>query len=120
MGRSLALVVEDEVYERLLLATLLEECEMRVLECESAEAAVCLLDRMGDQIRLLFTDVQLAGAMNGATLAVEAKQRFPRMKVIVTSGRECPEGLPPDAKFMPKPWVPLDVLREAEMSRVAD
>jgi DNA-binding NtrC family response regulator len=120
MKHSLALVVEDDVHQRLFLVMLLEECEMRVLECASAEAAICVLDRMGDKIGLMFTDVQLTGAMNGVTLAVEAKQRFPRMNVVVTSGRACPEGLPSDATFMATPWLPLDVLREAERSRFAD
>jgi DNA-binding NtrC family response regulator len=114
-----ALVVEDDTDQRLLLATLLEESEMRVVECESAEAAMCLLDRIGDDVRLLFADVQLAGVMSGADLAAEAKQRFPNMRVVVTSGQFRPERLPPDAKFMPKPWRALDVLREAERSLAA-
>ena len=65
---------------------------------------------------MLVTDVELAGAMNGAALATEAKQRFPEMDVIVTSGNPRPRQLPADATFMPKPWRALDVLREAERS----
>jgi len=117
--RPLALVVEDDPNQRVLLATLLEESEMRVLECESAEAAVCLLDTVGHEIRLLITDVGLAGVMSGTVLASEAKRRFPDLHVIVTSGRAAPERLPNDAKFMPKPWRALDMLREAERSMSA-
>ena len=84
---------------------------MEVLECDSAEAAVSILDRIGDSVRFLFTDEKLAGRMSGAVLAAEAKDRFPQMDVVVTSSSLPPE-LPDDAKFMPKPWRPLDVLRE--------
>ena len=114
-----ALVVEDDIDQRLLLATLLEEAELDVVECESAEAAICLLDRIGDKVRRLFADVQLAGVMSGADLAMQAKRRFPDMRVVVTSGQNRPDRLPPDTKFMPKPWRALDVLREAERSVAA-
>ncbi len=36
-----ALVVEDDGMQREMLALLLEESDMCVIECESAEAAVC-------------------------------------------------------------------------------
>ena len=115
--RPLALVVEDDRAQREVLSVLLEESEMKVLECESAEAAILLLEKYGDHLSLLFTDVQLAGKMDGATLAAFAKQHFPNLTVIVTSGRACPRELPPDAKFMPKPWHAIDVLREAERAQ---
>ena len=109
----LALIVEDDDNQRALLSMLLEESDMEVLECASAEAAVSVLDRIGESVCFLFTDVKLAGAMSGAALAAKAKDRFPQMDVVVTSGSLPPE-LPGDAKFMPKPWRPLDVLREVQ------
>ena len=109
----LALIVEDDDNQRALLSMLLEESEMEVLECDSAEAAVSVLDRIGKSVCFLFTDVKLAGAMSGAALAAKAKERFPQMDVVVTSGF-LPRELPGDAKFMPKPWRALDVLREAQ------
>jgi DNA-binding NtrC family response regulator len=117
--RAIALVVEDDPNQRQLLAALLEESEMRVLECESAEAAMCLLDRVGVDVCLLVTDVNLAGVMSGAFLAAHAKQCFPDMNVIVTSGQSRPQYLPEDMKFMPKPWRAIDVLREAERAIAA-
>ena len=42
----LALVVEDDDNQRALLSTLLEKSEMEVLECDSAEAAISVLNRM--------------------------------------------------------------------------
>jgi hypothetical protein len=37
--------------------------------------------------------------------------------VIVTSGRALTKELPDGATFMPKPWMALDLLREAERSQ---
>ena len=109
----LALIVEDDDNQRALLSMLLEESDMEVLDCASAEAAVSVLDRIGESVCFLFTDVKLARAMSGAALAAKAKERFPQMDVVVTSGSLPPE-LPGDAKFVPKPWRALDILREAQ------
>ena len=86
---------------------------MGVIQCDSAEAALGVLDRMGGCVSLMFTDVNLAGAMDGLALAHFVKERFPDMHVIVTSGTPRTD-LPEGAKFLAKPWRPLDVLREAE------
>jgi hypothetical protein len=40
-----ALVVEDDDMQREMLATLLEESEMSVIQCENAEAAVSVLKK---------------------------------------------------------------------------
>jgi CheY-like chemotaxis protein len=114
--RPLALVVEDDEDQRELLGVLFEESDMRVLQCESAEAAVPLLEQFGPQVSLLFTDIQLAGVMDGTELANFVRERYPDVMVIVTSGRERPDALLASTKFMPKPWLALDVLREAERS----
>ena len=66
---------------------------------------------------MMFADVNLAGRINGIELAHAAKNRFPDMHVIVTSGNTHKMKLPEGAAFMPKPWRPLDVLREAERSQ---
>ena len=90
-----ALVVEDDALQRSLLCLLLEESQMEVIQCESAEAAERVLDRSGGCLSLMVTDVELSG-------------------VLVTSGSDI--GVPAPAKFYPKPWLPLDILREAELS----
>jgi DNA-binding NtrC family response regulator len=108
-----ALVVEDDEDQRELVSLLLEECDMAVIQCETAESAEVVLERVGESLSMIFTDVKLAGNMNGAELAELAKHRFPDLVVIVTSGSEAP-ALPAGAMFMQKPWRALDILREAE------
>jgi two-component system, cell cycle response regulator CpdR len=115
--RPIALIVEDEPMQREMIALLLEECDYDVIQCESAEAAELVLQKNSGCLAMLMTDVNLAGRMNGVELAHLAKQRNPRLDVVVTSGRPLPQPLPDGAKFWSKPWAPLDVLREAEIAQ---
>ena len=82
--RPIALVVEDDASQRVLVTTLLEESEMSVIQCESAEAAELVMSKIGRAVSLLFTDVKLAGNMTGLELADKAKARYPEMTVIIT------------------------------------
>ncbi len=59
------------------LAQLLEQNQMQVIQCESAEAACVVLSKMGIGISFLFTGVELAGLMDGASLAMRAQRRYP-------------------------------------------
>jgi DNA-binding NtrC family response regulator len=111
--KPIALVVEDDPDQRELLTVLLEEAELHVFGCESAEAALRILDRYGSGMSLIVTDVQLAGVLTGADLARIAKQRYPDLSIIVTSGSAKPK-LPSDTLFMPKPWRALEILKQAE------
>src|SRR6185369_3208796 len=111
-----ALVVEDDPDQRELLTVLLEEAELHVFSCESAEAAFRILDKYGAGMSLLVTDVQLAGVLTGADLARIAKQRYPELSVIVTASSEKPE-LPADALFMPNPWRALEIVKQAERAQ---
>ena len=115
--KPIALVVEDDVLQSELAVVLLEQSEMDVVHCQSAERALCVLEKMAECVSLIFTDVNLAGKIDGVELAHFATQRYPNIHVIVTSGLELTKSLPERALFMPKPWLPLDLLREAEHSR---
>ena len=117
--RATALVVEDDPMQREMICLLLEESDMDVIECESAEAAELVLEEAGASLVLMMTDVQLAGHKNGVELAHVAKKFNPDMDVIVTSGKPLRQELPDGAKFWAKPWAPLDVIREAEKMSIA-
>ncbi len=117
--RATALVVEDDPMQREMICLLLEESDMEVIECESAEAAELVLEEAGASLVLMMTDVQLAGHKDGVELAHVAKKFNPDMDVIVTSGNPLRQELPDGAKFWSKPWAPLDVIREAEKMSTA-
>jgi DNA-binding NtrC family response regulator len=115
--KPIALVVEDDVWQRELAVVLLEDSEMDVIQCESAEGALRVLEKMGGCVSMLFTDVNLVGKIDGVELAHFATQYYPNINVIVTSGLALAKSLPEGALFMPKPWLPLELLREAERSQ---
>jgi len=115
---SVALVVEDDAEIRHLAAALLEESELRVIECESAEAALSVMQRLESGIALLFVDIRLPGLIDGLDLARLVRTHWPHVNVIVTSGAPGDHlaRLPEGAAYMLKPWRPLDVLIAAERS----
>ena len=120
MGRAVSrkkvIVVEDEETLRDLAAAMLEETDLEVVECASAEAALAYMQERGSAVALIFTDVWLAGAMDGVELAQRVGQRWPGTRVIVTSGHDDDRArsVPASATFMPKPWRALEVLIHAE------
>lgn len=112
----IALVVEDEQDTRELAEGVLEETELRVIGCDSAERALGILQESGGDVALVFADIRLAGAMDGLQLAHAIATLWPRTRLVVTSGLD-PEpdvALPEGAVFIPKPWRAFDVLVEAE------
>jgi CheY-like chemotaxis protein len=114
--RATALVVEDDPMQREMISLLLEESHFDVIECESAEAAEVVLRRMARELALVMTDISLAGAMDGVSLAHIARRYNPKIDVIVTSGSPLPRPLPQGVQYWSKPWAPLDVIRLAEQT----
>jgi CheY-like chemotaxis protein len=119
--RRTALVVEDDAELRWLTATLLEESELDIVECESAEAALAIMLIRGPDVTMVFADIRLPGVMDGVDLAREVKMRWPHLTVVLTSGNpgERINHLPPGVLYMPKPWQPLNVLMVAERARLS-
>jgi len=67
---------------------------------------------------MLFTDVRLAGEMDGAALAQTVSTLWPGIRLVVTSGHADSrvDQLPSDAVFMTKPWLALDVLMQVDQA----
>ena len=112
------LIVEDDAEVRSLVATLLEDEQLNVIECESAEAALAIMLIGGREVTMILADVRLPGAMDGVDLAWEVKLRWPLLPVILTSGFPCERVgvLPLGVAYMSKPWQPLNVLIAAEQA----
>ena len=112
------LVVEDEPDERFLAATLLEETGFQVIEAETAEQALALLKKQGDEIDIVFSDVRTPGRIGGFELARIIGVTWPRVHVILTSGDagDQPSDLRVSATFVPKPWRALDILNLVEQA----
>jgi DNA-binding NtrC family response regulator len=106
----LALVVEDDEVQREILSDLLKSEKMDVIECESAEAAELVIAKCGADLKLLITDVKLAGHGDGIELAEFAKQQFPGLNIIIVSGVDGLT-LPPNIRFLKKPYHQQDLLK---------
>jgi two-component system CheB/CheR fusion protein len=78
------LVVEDNEALRRVVTRQLGELGYRVLAAENAAAGLELLDRQS--IDLLLTDIVMPGGINGRELARRARQRWPEIKIVFTSG----------------------------------
>jgi len=64
---------------------MLSDLGYRVLVAADAAGALALLEREPN-IDLLFTDVGLPNGTNGRQLADQAQRRWPRLKVLFTTG----------------------------------
>lgn len=113
---KLVLVVEDDPTVRELTVAMLEETVLDVLACASAEEAIAIMRQHADEIAMLFTDIQLAGALDGIDLASLTDAAWPNVHLVVTSGgmgHRIAE-LPDRAVFLGKPWRALDVFRQVD------
>jgi hypothetical protein len=63
--------------------------------CESGEAMELVLEKSGAPFGFMLTDVNLAGSMTGAELAGPAASRYPKIKIVVTSGTGSSHSEPP-------------------------
>jgi CheY-like chemotaxis protein len=110
---TVILVVEDEALVRMLASDILiEEGGYRVLEAVNADEALSLLEARHD-VRVVFTDVDMPGILNGFAFARIIDMRFLGIKVIVTSGRTQPGvgDLAKGISFLPKPYAPSALIR---------
>ena len=99
----LVLLVDDEPTIRMIASDSLEEAGFDVLEAANAQEAMTILAERGD-VGLLFTDVDMPGEFDGLALADLVHQRWPAIKLVVTSGRSLPRAVPDAGKFIAKPY----------------
>jgi CheY-like chemotaxis protein len=103
--RLVVLVVEDEPLLRELAVEVVEEAGFAALEAGNAGEALVLLESR-PEIALLFTDINMPGAMDGLKLAHAVRDRWPAIGILVVTGqvRLRRSDLPPDSCFLPKPY----------------
>lgn len=121
-GPFVALVVEDDDDQRDLIGAILEESDVRVISCDSAEAAIRVMERVGDRAVFVLADVDLAGNMDGIDLACKLGDRWPNTRVVTTSGgcdKRRLAKLPKRTRHLEKPWRALDLIIELERAIAA-
>ncbi len=112
-GHETILVVEDNEEVRRIVVRQLGEMGYRVLDVGNAVDAIAMLTA-GDKVDLLFTDIVMPGQLNGLELARVVAERWPALKVVLTSG--FPEtklnghvGSPAGMRLLSKPYRKTDL-----------
>jgi CheY-like chemotaxis protein len=99
------LIVEDEFLIRADAVRMIEDAGFEVIEAADADEAINILESRSD-IRVVFTDIHMPGSIDGLKLAHAVRNRWPPIKIIVTSGREIltQHDLPEGGRFLAKPY----------------
>jgi CheY-like chemotaxis protein len=118
--KAVVLVVEDNPVIRMGALDFVTSPGFASLEAGSANEAIRILEARPD-IHLVFTDVRMPGTMDGIKLAHYIRNRWPPVKLIVTSGETMVDRshLPVGARFFSKPYNDSAIL-EAMMAMLAN
>jgi CheY-like chemotaxis protein len=105
------LIVEDETLIRMNAIEMIESDGFEVIEATGADDAILILEQRSD-IRLIFTDIDMPGSMDGLKLAHFVKGRWPPIKIIATSGHAkiTESDLPEGSRFLAKPYAAATVI----------
>lgn len=108
------LVVEDEALVRIAAVGMLEDAGFRMIEAVNSDQALELL-AVDPDVQLLFTDVNMPGAIDGFALARQVRDRWPHIGIMIASAKPVPraEELPAGSRFEQKPYNLDTVVRHA-------
>ncbi len=84
VGNETVLAVEDNESLRRVVVRQLTDLGYRVIEAQDGASALSTLE--SEKVDLVFTDIVMPGGWNGYTLAKHALERWPALKVLLTSG----------------------------------
>ncbi|WP_105383586.1 response regulator [Neorhizobium alkalisoli] len=105
MPQTTVLVIEDEPLIRMAVADDLREAGFNALEAANAYDALRILSTEAS-IDAIFTDIDLHGELDGLSLAWIVNERWPPIRIIITSGKRWLERdrMPDGSVFFPKPY----------------
>jgi len=93
------------------LGGVLEDAGYQVVAAANADEAIEILEARND-IRIVITDINMPGSMDGLRLAAAIGDRWPPIHLIVVTGFTPPSKseLPYDSLFIPKPYGAVEIL----------
>ena len=105
-GPSLIFVVEDQPLLRLEAVDRLQDAGYSTIDAGNGDIAFDIMKARWREVRVLFTDVQMPGSLNGVDLAREVHRCWPDVLLLVTSAGVAltDQDLPDDGKFIGKPY----------------
>jgi len=95
----------------MMAADLVEEAGFDAIEAPNAAEAVLILEWRSD-IRILFTDIDMPGSMDGIMLAAAVRDRWSPIEIVIVSGHRRPlmSDLPLRSRFFSKPYQPAAII----------
>ncbi len=110
--KRVILLVDDEPIIRAWGTGVLEEAGYVVIEARDAQEAMDTLQG-GVEVHLVFTDVQMPGALDGLQLAHLVQERWPAIRLLICSGRVAldRQALPAAGRFLKKPYEAEEMLK---------
>jgi two-component system, response regulator PdtaR len=113
------LTAEDEFLVSENLRHLLAHAGHEVISTADADEAIEVLESRSD-IRVVITDVNMPGSMDGLKLAAAIRGRWPPIQIIITmgAGRPSDNQMPARSQFVGKPHVPQEVLAAVRLAEV--
>lgn len=106
-SKGVVLVVDDEPLVRMLAVDTIQEAGYDTVEASTADDAIRILEARKD-IRIVFTDINMPGSMDGLKLAKAIRDRWPPIELILTSAfvKLRARDLPERGVFLAKPYLP--------------
>src|SRR5215475_3074215 len=108
--RRTVLVVEDEFLIAINASAVFERAGFDTIEASNADEAIAVLQKR--EVDLIFTDVRMPGSMDGLRLARYVRDRWPPIKIMVTSGHHLIQNgdLPDGGVFLSKPYTDAAII----------
>ncbi|GJE27064.1 response regulator [Methylobacterium organophilum] len=109
--RPIVLVVEDDAVVRSAAVETLEGAGFEAHQAGNGNEAIRHLDRT-DGVRVVLTDIDMPLGIDGIKLAACIHRRWPRIGIVITSGKIRPEpgDVPARGQFIPKPYTEAAIL----------
>ena len=123
-GTESVVVVEDNANVRVMLVAQMESLGYRVVEAESADAALILLEASAGEFDLVITDIVMPGEIDGLALARIVRERWPKLALLLTTGfaediADAEDGKAIDFAILRKPYRKADIARAVRTALAA-
>jgi CheY-like chemotaxis protein len=106
------LIVEDEPLVRMVARATLEDAGFELMEAATADEALRILAGT-HEFAVVVSDIEMPGEMNGLELAWAIRTQWPKIAVVLTSGRQLPRpvDMPVKVRFVAKPYHPAHLVQ---------
>jgi two-component system, response regulator PdtaR len=108
---GIIIVAEDDFIMSEYLSGILTEKGYSVIAVANANDAIAMFEHR-DDVRMLISDINMPGSINGLNLAATVRERWPQIKIIITTGQARPkiEEVPEGSLYLRKPYTPGSVM----------